>query len=68
MKALVLEQQDKATLAAVKDIALPQMAEGDVLVDISWSGLNYKDALAITGQGKIIRQFPMVRALISPAT
>ena len=36
MKALVLEQHDKATLAAVKDITLPQMAEGDVLVDISW--------------------------------
>lgn len=60
MKALVLEQQDKATLAEVKEIALPEMAEGDVLVDISWSGLNYKDALAITGKGKIIRQFPMV--------
>ncbi|QQN35140.1 oxidoreductase [Rahnella aceris] len=60
MKALVLEQQDKATLARVKEIALPDMVEGDVLVDISWSGLNYKDALAITGQGKIIRQFPMV--------
>ncbi|MBU9845835.1 oxidoreductase [Rahnella ecdela] len=60
MKTLVLEQQDKATLAEVKDIALPEMAEGDVLVDISWSGLNYKDALAITGKGKIIRQFPMV--------
>lgn len=60
MKALVLEQQDKATLAHVKEIALPEMTEGDVLVDVSWSGLNYKDALAITGQGKIIRQFPMV--------
>ena len=60
MKALVLEQQDKATLAEVKEIALPDMAAGDVLVDISWSGLNYKDALAITGKGKIIRQFPMV--------
>jgi len=60
MKALVLEQQDKATLAQVKEIALPEMTEGDVLVDVSWSGLNYKDALAITGQGKIIRQFPMV--------
>ena len=64
MKALVLEQQDKATLAEVKEIALPDMAAGDVLVDISWSGLNYKDALAITGKGKIIRQFPMVQALI----
>ncbi|WP_412031113.1 alcohol dehydrogenase catalytic domain-containing protein, partial [Escherichia coli] len=27
---------------------------------MDWSSLNYKDALAITGKGKIIRQFPMV--------
>nr|WP_284453952.1 MDR family oxidoreductase [Citrobacter sp. MNAZ 1397] len=47
-------------MAAVKDITLPALADGDVLVDIDWSSLNYKDALAITGKGKIIRQFPMV--------
>lgn len=60
MKALVLEQIENKTLAAVKDITLPALADGDVLVDIDWSSLNYKDALAITGKGKIIRQFPMV--------
>ncbi len=60
MKALVLEQIENKTLAAVKEIALPPLADGDVLVDIDWSSLNYKDALAITGKGKIIRQFPMV--------
>jgi acrylyl-CoA reductase (NADPH) len=60
MKALVLEQIENKTLAAVKEIALPALADGDVLVDIDWSSLNYKDALAITGKGKIIRQFPMV--------
>lgn len=60
MKALVLEQIENKTLAAVKDITLPALGDGDVLVDIDWSSLNYKDALAITGKGKIIRQFPMV--------
>ncbi|PWC18276.1 oxidoreductase [Brenneria roseae subsp. roseae] len=60
MKALVLQQEDHKTLAEVKEITLPELAEGDVLVDIDWSSLNYKDALAITGKGKIIRQFPMV--------
>ncbi|OFE42034.1 hypothetical protein A9Y87_13510 [Salmonella enterica subsp. enterica] len=29
-------------------------------VDVHWSSLNYKDALAITGRGKIIRHFPMI--------
>ncbi|VTR55876.1 Putative quinone oxidoreductase YhdH [Serratia fonticola] len=37
-----------------------QLPEGDVTVDVNWSSLNYKDALAITGTGKIIRHFPMV--------
>lgn len=60
MKALVLEQKDHQTLAEVKEVTLPALTEGDVLVDIDWSGLNYKDALAITGNGKIVRQFPMI--------
>ena len=60
MKALVLDQIDNRTVATVKDIDLPALAEGDVRVAIDWSSLNYKDAPAITGKGKIIRQFPMV--------
>ncbi|MCD1124894.1 oxidoreductase [Jinshanibacter sp. LJY008] len=60
MKALVLEQQDGQTLASVKGVTLEQLPEGNVTVDINWSGINYKDALAITGKGKIIRNFPMV--------
>ncbi|MCG8710762.1 oxidoreductase [Brenneria sp. 4F2] len=60
MRALVLEQQEDKTSAEVKDITLPPMQDGEVLVDVDWSGLNYKDALAITGKGKIIRQFPMI--------
>ncbi len=60
MKALVLDQIDNRTVATVKDIDLPALAEGDIRVAIDWSSLNYKDALAITGKGKIIRQFPMV--------
>ncbi|WP_409307288.1 MDR family oxidoreductase [Pectobacterium sp. B1J-3] len=60
MKALVLEQKDHHTFSEIKAITLPDLAKGDVRVDIDWSSLNYKDALAITGKGKIIRQFPMI--------
>ncbi|HEY1845342.1 MAG TPA: MDR family oxidoreductase [Buttiauxella sp.] len=60
MKAIVLEQAEGKTLASVKQIELPAASAGDVLVDVDWSSLNYKDALAITGKGKIIRHFPMV--------
>ncbi|CCP01389.1 Alcohol dehydrogenase III, mitochondrial precursor [Erwinia amylovora Ea644] len=60
MQALVLEQSAGKTTAAIKHLPDDSLPQGDVTVDIDWSGINYKDALAITGQGKIIRRFPMV--------
>ena len=60
MQALILEQQDGNTIASVQALDESRLPEGDVTVDIDWSSLNYKDALAITGKGKIIRNFPMV--------
>jgi acrylyl-CoA reductase (NADPH) len=60
MQALILEQHDGKTLASVQAIEESQLPQGDVTVDVQWSSLNYKDALAITGKGKIIRNFPMV--------
>jgi acrylyl-CoA reductase (NADPH) len=43
-------------------VRLPKTAlpEGDVLVRVSHSSLNYKDGLAVTGRGKVVRKFPMV--------
>ena len=60
MQALILEQSEGKTVAGVKQLSADALPQGEVTVDIAWSGLNYKDALAITGKGKIIRQFPMV--------
>lgn len=60
MQALFLEQNEGQTHAAVKALAASALPIGNVTVEIDYSGLNYKDALAITGKGKIIRQFPMV--------
>ncbi|GBL06053.1 MDR family oxidoreductase [Glaciecola sp. KUL10] len=45
--------------ARVTEIAEEQLGNGEVEVNIEYSTLNYKDALAITGKGKIIREFPM---------
>ena len=60
MQALILEQQDGKTHAAIQELTDSQLPAGNVTVDVHWSSLNYKDALAITGTGKIIRNFPMV--------
>ncbi len=54
MQALLLEKQDGKTLASVQTLDESRLPEGDVTVDVHWSSLNYKDALAITGKGKII--------------
>lgn len=51
------EGQYSAALVELDEQALP---EGDVTVEIDYSSINYKDALAITGRGPIVRQFPMV--------
>lgn len=58
--AIHLTQQDGQTLAAVKALEASALPEGDVTVDVEFSSLNYKDALAITGRGPIVRQWPMV--------
>lgn len=60
MQALILNQSEGKTLAAIKTLDTDALPAGEVTVDIDWSSLNYKDALAITGKGKIIREFPMV--------
>ena len=59
-RAVRLEQADKATVASVTGIAAADLPPGEVEVEVSHSTLNYKDALAITGAGKIVREFPFV--------
>ena len=59
-KALVLEQQDGETRAQTRQLELADLPDGEVLVDVVLSSLNYKDGLAVTGTGKIVRDFPMV--------
>lgn len=58
-KALLIESGDPYT-TAIRELSSEQLPAGEVLVRVAYSSLNYKDGLAITGQGKIIRNFPMV--------
>lgn len=60
-RALLVTQDDnRQQTVALENIADSQLPEGDVLVDVHYSTLNYKDGMAITGKGPIIRSFPMV--------
>ncbi|RKF19985.1 oxidoreductase [Alginatibacterium sediminis] len=58
--ALVLTQENKQTFASVTQLQESDLPQGEVLVEVECSSLNYKDGLAVTGLGKIIRNFPMV--------
>ena len=60
-KALFLSKSDETIHAAIQDLSPQALPPGDVLVDIHYSSLNYKDALAVTGKGAIIRgSYPFV--------
>jgi len=48
----------KAT--SLRELSTEDLQDGDVLVEVEYSSLNYKDGLAITGKGKVIRKFPMI--------
>jgi acrylyl-CoA reductase (NADPH) len=62
-KALRIHQADKTTVARLERITLDDLSEGEVVVRVAYSSLNYKDALAITGRARIMRRFPCVAGI-----
>ena len=59
-KALLATQQDGQFRAAFEQIPMESLPEGDVLIRVAYSSLNYKDGLAVTGRPGVIRTYPMV--------
>jgi len=59
-KGILIEKDNAGHRAGLRELDETQLPEGDVTVRISYSTLNYKDALAITGKGAIVKKFPMV--------
>lgn len=59
-RAILIDKNDAGYHASLQTLDAARLPEGDVRVRISHSTLNYKDALAITGKGPVVRQFPMV--------
>ena len=58
--ALVLNQVNEQTKAEVRNLSMDDLPRQEVLVRVHYSSLNYKDALAVTGMGKVIRRFPII--------
>jgi NADPH2:quinone reductase len=59
-KALRVHLEDGRIAARLERIALDALTPGEVVIRGAWSSINYKDALAATGKGKILRRHPLV--------
>ena len=58
-RAYRIDQEDKKIVAGFTTINLDDLTDGDVVIKVSHSTINYKDALAATGAGRILRAFPL---------
>jgi len=59
-RALLLTKDDDRFAARVADLDDSALPEGDVTVRVAWSGVNYKDALALANAAPVVRRWPMV--------
>ncbi len=66
--ALLLEKSDAGFTANVRSVDDTKLPEGDVLVQVHHSTLNYKDGLAITNMGPVVRSWPMVAGIDGAGT
>jgi acrylyl-CoA reductase (NADPH) len=59
-RALVLREGDDGPVGAIEELTDGDLPDGDVTVAVEYSSLNYKDGMALTGAGRIVRSYPMV--------
>jgi len=59
-KAIVIDNQNENFTRGVKELSTDALKDGNVLVKIDYSGLNYKDALILNNGGRIVKKYPFV--------
>jgi acrylyl-CoA reductase (NADPH) len=59
-KAFRIHNDDSGYRSGIEQVSLDDLAPGEIVVRTAWSSINFKDALAGTGEGKILRRFPLV--------
>ncbi|MCA0433643.1 MAG: oxidoreductase [Proteobacteria bacterium] len=59
-RALLVSKTDDGQKAEFVRLTEADLMEGDVMIDVAHSSVNYKDGLAVTGKGPIIRRFPLI--------
>jgi putative YhdH/YhfP family quinone oxidoreductase len=58
--AFRIHQDEAGSRSGIEQVSLDELAPGEIVIRTAFSSVNYKDALAGTGQGKILRRFPLV--------
>ena len=58
-RAFRIRNDDQGYRAGIEEMRADELSPGEVLVKVVYSSINFKDALAGTGKGKILRQFPL---------
>jgi acrylyl-CoA reductase (NADPH) len=59
-QALVVDQRDDEVFAEIRSRRIDELPEGELLVRVHYSGVNYKDALACTKGGNVVRKYPFI--------
>lgn len=59
-RGIVIDKVDDNYQTVLTEISDDMLMEGDVTIDVTYSTLNYKDGLAITGKSPVVRRFPMI--------
>ena len=58
-KAFRIHNDGEGYRSGIEEVGIDDLSDGDVVIRAEWSGINYKDALAATGKGKILKKFPL---------
>ncbi len=58
-RAFRIDEVDGKIQGGFESLAIDDLTDGNVVIEVSHSTINYKDALAATGAGKILRRYPL---------
>ncbi len=59
-RAFRIDRRDDRIEAGIEQLGIEDLTAGDVVIRVAYSSINFKDALAATGRGAILRRFPLV--------
>ncbi|MFP3918491.1 YhdH/YhfP family quinone oxidoreductase [Lysinibacillus telephonicus] len=59
-KAIIVKEKNDQVIYGLEDVNLDSLSNGEVLIKVSYSSINYKDMLAVQKNGGVIRNYPMI--------